>query len=236
MFMLTDKVAIVVPSSEVTSLEEQDGSPLSLPIRRVGWALILVVKRLEREAESSPPYSAFLTYLAVVYICLHWQNGCLATYFLVQLWYVGPKVLYPVHYCAWDCPALRQCICAKIWDWHEESSVFSIVGVFLYRRVHAHLSPTIRACVLYCVPVWVQTNGRLIRSEESNSLAALWLAFTKEMECYFVAYSLWIHPFRERHLLEVVWRWHLKSHNFFLLWAKVTSNALHFSDGVCGRN
>lgn len=40
---------------------DQDCSPLSLPIRWVQWALTLVVKRLEREAVSSPPYSAFLT-------------------------------------------------------------------------------------------------------------------------------------------------------------------------------
>jgi hypothetical protein len=149
---------------------------------------------------------------------------------------VGPIVLYPVHCSACDCPGLRQCICAKIWDWHEVNSAFSIVVVFLYRSIHARPSLTRRACVMYCVPVWVQTNGRLIRSKESNSLAALWVAFSKEVECYFAAYSLWIRPFRERHLLEAVWRWHLKSHNFYILWVNVTSNTLHFSDVVCDRN
>ena len=83
--MLTDNVGIVVPSSAVTNIEDQDGSPLILPIRWVQWALTQVVKRLEREAESPPPYIAFLNYLAVVYLCLHWQNGSLATYFLIQL-------------------------------------------------------------------------------------------------------------------------------------------------------
>jgi hypothetical protein len=83
--MLTDNVGIVVPSSAVTNIEDQDGSPLSLLIRWVQWALTLVVNRLERESESSPPYSVFLIYLAVVYLCLHWQNACLATYFVIQL-------------------------------------------------------------------------------------------------------------------------------------------------------
>jgi hypothetical protein len=83
--MLTDNVGIVVPSSAVTNNPDQDVSPLSLPIRWVQWALTLAVKRLEREAVSCPPYSAFLTYLAVVYLCLHWQNVCLATYFQIQL-------------------------------------------------------------------------------------------------------------------------------------------------------
>ena len=83
--MLMDNVGIVVPSSAVTSFEDQDDSPFSLPIRWVQWALTLVVKGLEREAENSLPYSAFVTYLAVVYLCLHWQNGCLGTYFLNHL-------------------------------------------------------------------------------------------------------------------------------------------------------
>jgi hypothetical protein len=83
--MLTDNVGIVGPSSAVTSIEDHNGSQLSLPIRWVHWAFTLVVKRLEREAESFPPYFASLTYLAVVYLCLRWQNGCLATYFLIQL-------------------------------------------------------------------------------------------------------------------------------------------------------
>jgi len=91
--MLTDNVGFVVPSSAVTNNPDQDGSPLSVPIRWVQWAFALVVKRLEREAESSPPYSAFLTYPPLVYRCLHWQNACLATYFLMQLRYVDPILL-----------------------------------------------------------------------------------------------------------------------------------------------
>jgi hypothetical protein len=59
--MLTDNVGIVVTSSAVTNIEDQDGSPLSFPIRWVQWALTLVLKRLERESENFPPYSAFLT-------------------------------------------------------------------------------------------------------------------------------------------------------------------------------
>jgi hypothetical protein len=64
--MLTDNVGIVVPSPTVTDIEDQDGSPLRHPIRWVQWALTLVVKGLESEAKNSPPYSAFLNYLAVV--------------------------------------------------------------------------------------------------------------------------------------------------------------------------
>lgn len=144
---------------------------------------------------------------------------------------------YPVHSSAWDCQGVHQCICAKIFDWHEVSFVFCIVVLFLYSRKYAHPSLTRRACVLYCVPVWVQTNGRLIRSKESISLVALWVAFTKWMECYFVAYSLWIRPIRERHLLEAVWKWRLESHSFFLLWVNVISNALHFRmECVVGTN
>jgi hypothetical protein len=83
--MLMDNVGIVVPSKAVTYSPDQDVRPISLPIRWVQWALTLTVKRLKREAVSCPPYSAFLTFLAVVYLCLHWQNGCLATYFQIQL-------------------------------------------------------------------------------------------------------------------------------------------------------
>ena len=83
--LLTDNVGIVVPSSALTSIEDQDSSQFSLPIRWVQWALTLVVKSLQHEAKYSLSYSAFLTYLAVDYLCLHWQNGCLATYFLHHL-------------------------------------------------------------------------------------------------------------------------------------------------------
>jgi hypothetical protein len=162
MFMLlcwrTTEVSCIFSSDK----HRRPGPQLTLPSYSVGT---VGVQRPEREAESSPLYSAFLTYLGIVYLNFHWRNSCLATYFLVQL-RCGSYVVISDSLSRLILCRGSPIFCTRIWDWLQVSSVFSIVALFLYRRTHAHSSSTRRACVLYFVPVWVQTNGELIRSKE----------------------------------------------------------------------